>query len=171
MKNFMILLIGILIGALAMYLYCYQSNEASQDSVVISAPKGLISADQAKTLDQAYNPRYKLISDSLVKREGGDNRSSWYGLDEVKNYLTYAEKEAEQLGYTMDGVRIYLGAHPNQNGEAGYTTMFFVPTGKPNKAVAALFNFSIQQKGSDIPGGGGLDHGNQGDPPGANYPQ
>ncbi len=171
MKNIIMLILGIVIGALAMYFYCCRSSEETDEKVVISVPKGLITADQAKTLDRAYNPRYQLISDSIVKRRGGDNRSSWYGLEEVKNYLTYAEREAEQLGYTMDGVRIYLGAHPDQNGAAGYTTMFFVPTGKPNKAVASIYNFSMQLKSFDIPGGGGLDHGNQGDPPGANYDQ
>ena len=164
MKNFMILIIGIIIGALAMYYYFDQPQ-----ALDIQAPKGLITPEQAKTLDQAYNPRYRLISDSIVKRKGGDNRSSWYGLNEVRNYLNYAENEAKQLGYTMDGVRIYLGAHPDQNGEAGYTTMFFIPTGKQNKANASLFNFSMASNGDDIPGGGGLDHGNQVDPPGANY--
>ena len=167
MKNFVMLIFGIIIGAFAMYFYCSQPNAESR----IAAPKGLISPDQIKALDQAYNPRHQLISDSLVKRDGGDNRSSWYELNQVRNYLNYAENEAKELGYTMDGVRIYLGAHPNENGEAGYTTLFFVPTGKPNKATASLFNFSMQTGGGDIPGGGGLDFGNHGYPPRANYPQ
>lgn len=167
MKNFVMLILGIVIGALAMYFYCCQPKT----ELTITAPKGLISPDQAKTLDQAYNERYRLISDSLVKREGGDNRSSWYGLDEVRNYLNYAENKAKERGYTMDGVRIYLGAHPPENGVAGYTTMFFVPTGKPNKASASMFNFSMQSNGGDIPGGEGLDYGNHGYPPDANYPQ
>lgn len=167
MKNVLMLIFGIIIGALAMYFYCFQPNAESK----ITAPKGLISSDQAKTLDQAYNERHRLISDSLVKREGGDNRSAWYELNQVRNYLIYAENEAKELGYTMDGVRIYLGAHPNENGKAGYTTLFFVPTGKPNKATASLFNFSMQSGGGDIPGGGGLDFGNRGNPPDANYPQ
>lgn len=169
MKNFIILILGILLGAVGMYFYCCQDHTKMTTNP--HAPKGHITSDQAKALDQAYNPRYKLISDSLVKRKGGDNRSSWYGLDQVRNYLDYAENEAKELGYTMNGVRIYLGAHPDQNGEPGYTTMFFIPTGKPNKANASMFNFSMQTEMSDIPGGSGLDHGNQGDPPGANYPQ
>lgn len=166
MKNFVILILGICLGALAMYFYCCSSTS---EKIVSNPPKGLITPDQAQSLDRAYNPRYKLISDSIVKRDGGDNRSSWYGLDEVRNYLNYAEKEAEKLGYTMDGVRIYLGAHPDQNGVAGYTTMFFIPTGKTNKAVGSMFNFSMQSNGGDIPGGAGLDMGNAGQPPRANY--
>ena len=168
MKNILILILGIVIGALGMYFY---ASQPKAEMMARSAPKGLITADEAKTLDMAYNLRHKLISDSIVTRKGGDNRSSWYGLDQVREYLNYAENEAKELNYTMDGVRIYLGAHPDQNGEAGYTTMFFIPTGKRNISKASLFNFSIQSGGNDIPGGGGLDHGNQGHPPDANYPQ
>lgn len=167
MKNLLVLILGIVIGALAMYYYSCQPKTG----MTTSTPKGLITSDQAKKLDEAYNSRYKLISDSIVTRNGGDNRSSWYGLDQVRQYLNHAESEAKELGYTMDGVRIYLGAHPDENGEAGYTTMFFVPTGKPHKAEASLFNLSMQLTGSDIPGAGGLDFGTHGHPPGANYPQ
>ena len=168
MKNFVMLIIGVIIGAVAMYYY---GNQPASEMKASTAPKGLITPDQAKTLDQAYNLRYNLISDSIVTRKGGDNRSSWYGLDQVRNYLIYAEKESQDLGYTMDGVRIYLGAHPDQNGEAGYTTMFFIPTGKPNKSKASMFNFFMQTNGGDIPGGRGLDFGNMGNPPNVNYPQ
>lgn len=167
MKNLILLIFGVIIGALAMYFYL----SPTISDLKIEMPKGLISSDQIKTLDQAYDPRYQLISDSLVKKEGGDNRSSWYGLDEIRNYLKYAEKEANDLGYGMDGIRIYLGAHPVKNGEPGYTTMFFVPTGKPNKTEATIFNLSELSEGRDIPGGHGLDFGNMGHPPRANYPQ
>ena len=167
MKNLLVLILGIIIGALAVYFY-FSLNKTD---MLQSAPKGLITSDQAKKLDEAYNARYKLISDSIVTRDGGDNRSSWYGLNQVRHYLNHAENEAQQLGYTMDGVRIYLGAHPDQNGEAGYTTMFFVPTGKAHKSDASMFNFSMQLTGGDIPGGGGLDFGTHGHPPQANYPQ
>jgi len=167
MKNVLVFIIGMLLGALVVYFYCCQP----QTDLVEGPPKGLISPAEAKALDQAYNPRYNLISDSLVTREGGDNRSSWYGLKELRGYLSYAENEAKDLGYTMDGVRIYLGAHPNENGEAGYTTMFFIPTGTANTADASMFNFMMQLGSGDIPGGGGLDHGGNGQPPNSNYPQ
>lgn len=150
-----------------MYFYF---NKFSED-VAVSAPKGLITPDQARTLAGAYDSRHQLISDSIVKRSGGDNRSSWYALNDVRQYLNYAEKEAEQLGYIMDGVRIYLGAHQKDQNGAGYTTMFFIPTGRPHKSAASMFNFNLQLTGGDIPGGGGLDMGGMGDPPNANYPQ
>lgn len=169
MKNFIVLILGIALGALAMYFYCCQPSDSGER--VVTAPKGLITPDEARKLDEAYNPRYQLISDSIVTRRGGDNRSSWYGLDQVRNYLDYAEKEAKELGYTMNGVRLYLGAHPDQNGEAGYTTMFFIPTGRSDKAQAAMLNLSMGDDDGDIPGGGGMNMGGDGMPPSANYPQ
>lgn len=80
-----------LICALVIYFYCCKTNE---EGMVGNSPKDLITADQTKTLDHAYNSRYKLISDSIERRSRGDNRSSWYGLGELRNYLIYAEKEA-----------------------------------------------------------------------------
>lgn len=163
----MMLIFGIIIGAGVMYFFVLQPS----GDLKVERPKGVVSPDQMKTLDQEYNQRHQLISDSLVKRGGGDNRSSWYALDQVRDYLDYAEKESKKLGYTMDGVRIYLGAHPKENGKAGYTTMFFVPTGQAYKTEAGMINFSLQSGGNDIPGAPGMDYGNMGQPPSANYPQ
>tara|TARA_R100000951_G_C2564388_1_gene156657 strand:- start:79 stop:345 length:267 start_codon:yes stop_codon:yes gene_type:complete len=85
-------------------------------------------------------------------------------------YLKYAENEFKELGYTMDGVRVYLGAYPTE-AEVGYTTMFMVPTGVENisQGNSSLFNM-LPPGGGDIPGGG-LNGGGPGMPPPANYPQ
>lgn len=169
MKNFGLLILGVIIGGLGMYFYCCDTEVAVVEP---SKPKGLISPAEAKTLDQAYNPRYKLISDSIVTRPGGDNRSTWYALEEVKTYLDYAEHQAKDLGYTMDGVRIYLGAYPKSNDGEGYTTLFMVPTGVQNKSEGNTLGLSFKKgDGRDIPGGDGLNHGSHGDPPAATYPQ
>ncbi len=167
MKNFFVFLVGALMGAAIVY---FLYNKTSTEEIVAD-PKGIITPDEAKVLDQAFNSRHQLISDSIVKRP--DNRSSWYSLSDVRSYLSIAEKQATDLGYTMDGVRIYLGAHPDTTNEVGYTTMFFVPTGTKNLAEGSmsLFNFNFAAPSPDIPGGDGLNGGEGGDPPSANYPQ
>lgn len=165
MKNLVLVVLGIIIGAASMYLYCCNTTETTE---VFVAPKGLINPEQAKTLDEAFNSRHKLISDSIVKRP--DNRSSWYSLTDMRAYLNYAENEAKGLGYTMDGVRVYLGAHADDGKEVGYTTMFFIPTGTKNLATSSMINLSLQKSG-DVTGGSGLNDGDPGNPPSANYPQ
>ncbi|TXD84184.1 hypothetical protein ESY86_06260 [Subsaximicrobium wynnwilliamsii] len=174
MKNFGLLILGIIIGAIAMYFYV-QQNSSDLEGVDPTEPKGLITAEEAKTLDRAYDPRYKLISDSIVTREGGDNRSSWYALEEVRTFLDYAEDQAKKNNYTMNGIRIYLGAYPESNEGQGYTTMFMMPTGysaNQNKSEGNLLGLSLKRgDDGDIPGVGGLNHGSEGKPPGANYPQ
>jgi len=126
-------------------------------------PKGLISPDEAKTLNDAYTTRHTLISNQITKRP--DNRSAWYSLQEIKDYLEYAENQAKEKGYEMDGIRIYCGAYPEEDDLPGYTTSFIVPT-----ASGSL--------GKDGAGGSkdltdvdGLNMGGQGNPPQANYPQ
>lgn len=166
MKKFSLLILGILIGFALFYFYLKFSTEDTE--VIIVAPKGLITPEEAKTLDEAFNSRHALISDSIVKRP--DNRSAWWSLEDMKNYLKYAENESRELGYTMDGVRVYLGAYPTES-EVGYTTMFLVPTGVENisQGNSNLFNMFPRSSG-DIPGGG-LNGGGPGMPPPANYPQ
>lgn len=166
MKNFFLFLLGLIIGAAAVYFYC--CNNELEESIV--APKGLITPAEAKVLDRAFDSRHQLISDSIVKRP--DNRSSWYSLKDMRDYLNYAENEAKGLGYTMDGIRVYLGAYPTDK-EVGYTTMFFVPTGILNatNSEGSMLNFSFQGGSGDITGGKGLNAGDPGEPPSSNYPQ
>ena len=125
--------------------------------------KGLISSEKAKELNDAFTTRCELISKDIVKRP--DNRSSWYSIKELKAYLKYAKKQAKKNGYKMNGVRIYCGAYPTTKEAVGYSTSFIVPTAR-----------IIDGKGDvggngDIPNGHGLNDGQQGDPPNANYPQ
>lgn len=166
MKNFFLFLLGLIIGAAAVYFYC--CSDKAEES--FEAPKGLITPAEAKVLDRAFDSRHQLISDSIVKRP--DNRSSWYSLADMRAYLNYAENEAKGLGYTMDGIRVYLGAYPTDK-EVGYTTVFFIPTGTLNatNSESSMFNFSFQGGSGDITGGKGLNAGGPGEPPNSNYPQ
>lgn len=168
MKKLVLLILGFILGALAMYFYC--SKEGSGELLEPTPPKGLITPAEAIVLDTTYNSRYKLISDSIVTRKGGDNRSSWFSIDEIENFLLYAENQAGELKYTLTGIRIYAGAEPADAQGPGYTTFFMMPTGYKNTSQGSMF---LMQKGGkdDIDGGNGLNHGETGDPPGANYPQ
>ena len=125
-------------------------------------PKGLITPEQAKELNNAFTERCELISNKITNRP--DNRSSWYSLDDLRSFLDSAEAQAKELGYEMDGVRIYCGAYPTLKGQAGYSTSFIVPTAS-NK---------IGEEGGDnhdIQGANCLNFGQSGTPPGGNYPQ
>jgi len=130
----------------------------------MSKPKGVISSEDAKQLNDAFTERCQLISEDIVKRP--DNRSSWYSLKDLKKYLRYAKKQAKANGYKMNGVRIYCGAYPTVDGEVGYSTNFIVPTADiPNGKDTGNSN------ASDIPEAEALNKGNTGWPPNANYPQ
>ncbi|WP_282042870.1 hypothetical protein [Winogradskyella flava] len=171
MKNLGPLIVGIILGALAMYFLGSQYMEVDPMQMAPTAPKGLIKPSEAKALDQAYNIKHRIINDSLFKKstDGGDNRSSWWSIEDIQNYINYAENQAGELGYTMDGLRVYIGAHPNVDGQTGLTTMFIVPTGTKNTSKGSMFTF--QGGSSDIKGGDGLNNGGHGSPPGNNYPQ
>ncbi len=172
MKNARLLplVLGIVIGALISYFY-FGSQTTDDDQKVQARPEptGLISPEEARTMDMAFNSRHQLISDSITKRP--DNRSSWWALDNLRSYLDYAENEAMNQDYTMDGIRVYLAAYPNEGEEVGYTTMFFVPTGISNASKGSMFNFNYLEGSGDISTIEGFNNGGSGNPPDSNYPQ
>ncbi|WP_299099706.1 hypothetical protein [uncultured Winogradskyella sp.] len=128
---------------------------------------GLITPTEAKELNDAYTSRHTLITNQITKV--GDNRSSWYSLEKIKAYLEYAEKQAKDLGFEMNGIRIYCGAHEPEEGSdidaEGLTTLFLIPT------TAADEGKGGGDSNPDIPGAHGLNNGSHGQPPTANYPQ
>jgi hypothetical protein len=171
MKKLGLLILGMILGALAMYFYCSSDQMEVASESPTASPKGIITSKQAEILDVAFNLKHRIINDSLFKKstDGGDNRSSWWAIEDIQNYINHAEHQAGELGYNMDGLRVYLGSYPGKNGETGLTTMFFVPTGSKNTSQGSMF--PIQLGSGDIPGGDGLNLGHEGIPPGANYPQ
>lgn len=169
MKKLVLLILGFVLGALSMYFYC--CKEEPEAIMATAPPNGLIKPSEAMILSKAYDSRYQLISDSIVTRDGGDNRSSWFALEDIQNFLDYAENQAGELKYTMNGIRIYAGAETSDKEGPGYTTFFIMPTGYPNTSEGNMFNYYFQGGKGDIIGGNGLNHGDQGDPPGATYPQ
>lgn len=167
MKKVLLFIFGLAIGILATYLFL----NPIENSETMTDPKGLISPEQIKKLDQAYNSRHTLISDSLI--DTPDNRSSWYSIEEIESYLEYAKNQASELGYTLDGLRLYAGAYPDTEEGPGLMTMFFVPTGVKNMSEGSTIPIAQGEggKGEDIDDGDGLNAGSHGIPPNANYPQ
>lgn len=171
MKNLSLFVLGIVLGAVVMYFYCCDSDTDFESGQPIVAPKGVITSKEAKTLDAAYNIKHQIINDSLFKKstDGGDNRSSWWSLEDIQNYINYAEHQSGELGYTMNGMRVYLGSYPDDESGTGLTTMFMVPTGVKNVAKGSML--SLQGGNNDIFDADVLNRSEHGKPPSANYPQ
>ena len=135
----------------------------------IIRPSGVISPERAAVLnDEWTKTRVSAINKA---RTEPDNRSDWWSLEDMRNYLDYAENQANELGYEMDGVRVYYAAYPenDESEHAGQATMFIVPTG--NVSDNAKNGNMLRAGNGDIPGSDPLNDSNNGYPPEANYPQ
>lgn len=177
MKKLALLLLGILLGFLLCYFF-FGKEEAAVGDVRVeepvpdpTPPQGTIDSTEMKALSNAYNERHTIINRAL---NIDDNRSSWYSLDQMRQFLDYAEFKAKGTKHEMDGVRIYLGASGDGK---GMTTMFIVPTSSSiptgeKYSKGSLFNLSLMARagGGDIPGADGMDYGGNGNPPGSGYP-
>ena len=176
MRKSVVLLLGILIGVGASYLYFNREvpakvSEEATMAKAIAKPKGVITPAQAKSLNNNWTKTRKRAVDSAAGRP--DNRSSWWSLKDVRDYLNYVENQTKELGYTMNGVRVYLGVYGGKapNGKADYTTMFLVPTGRKSVSQGSMINLTWQGGNKDIPEGDALNDGDDGIPPSATYPQ
>ena len=136
----------------------------------IIRPSGVISPERAAVLnDEWTKTRVSAINKA---RTEPDNRSDWWSLEDMRNYLDYAENQATELGYEMDGVRVYYAAYPENDGSenAGNSTIFMVPTGDSFTNKNGEFLRPDSYGSDDIPDADGLNRGHDGMPPGAGYP-
>lgn len=142
----------------------------NQKSQSLKPPKGVISIEEAKILDKTYTVTRQIVLDSALGIE--DSRSSWWSLEDLEAYIDYAKTQAKEKGMEVNGLRIYHGAYPKDYGtreEAGYSTLFIVPTGTHStKEGSILVNFSSQQSESDLEIAP-LNMGHSRTPPAANY--
>ncbi|WP_418604024.1 hypothetical protein [Hwangdonia sp.] len=174
MKKLSYIILGFIIGALATYYFCPRQIDDGIDDIKIVKPKGVITPDQAKTLNNNWTTYRKAAVDSAASKQGRkvDNRSTWWSLDDIENYLAFAKHESDSLGYSMTGIRVYLGVYGENAGQdkKDYTTMFMVPTAKKGTDRASMNPFAFQGDEEDCPECSPLNDGGTGYPPGAPYP-
>ena len=170
MENIIAVVIGIAIGALAMYLFRPSVGDPNAPK---AKPPGVIPSSEAKILNKEWTLKRKDANDKAAGRP--DNRSSWWSIDDIQKYIEYAESQTRQMGYTMDGLRIYLGVYPGNapNGKADYTTLFMAPTGKLTKPPSDTGSSLKEEETvvhATIDGADVLNNGTGGHPPGSDYP-
>lgn len=173
MENIIAVVIGIAIGALAMYLFRPSKGDPNAPK---AKPPGVIPSSEAKILNNEWTAKRKAANDKAAGKT--DNRSAWWSVEELQNYIDYAQNQTGQMGYTMDGLRVYLGVYPGKapDGKADYTTLFMVPTGKktgPSSNTIIRTDPDAEASGtsSDIEHADALNLGSNGHPPGSGYPQ
>jgi hypothetical protein len=123
--------------------------------VVAKAPKDTISVAKAKQLSKNWQQNNPIEIDSTIEVEGSRKKiqSVYWSLDVVEDYLAYAKKKSDTLGYTMTGLRVYFanyGKNPNPV-KKNRNTLFIVPTGPKNTSKASSLNIMLPPTDNDIP--------------------
>ncbi len=126
-----------------------------------------INFKEAQELNQNFvKTRTKSIDIAIGKK---DAISSWFSLEEIKNYISYVEEQAKLKDLNVNGLRVYFGAYSNSIknvSKKGLATVFFVPTQAKIKS-----DIDGGDENSDIIDIDALNDGQVGDPPSAEYPQ
>ena len=166
MKKLVPIIIGIIIGAVSMYFFAPKPmgkevkpnvSTSLQAKKKPKAPKDTITCNYAKKLSENWEKNNDIEMKSKENANGKKKkmRSVWWSLEEVNEYLAFAKEESTALGYTMTGIRVYLGNYgdtkkgPNKKQR---NTMFIVPTGPKNVSKGSSLNISLQsRRRGDIP--------------------
>lgn len=170
MKTMKIIAIA-LIASSVTFIACQKDEEpvTQETTIEVQKPEQAISMKKAKTLQQEYiTTRANLLNNLLQAKgtiQGEDVRDVWYDLEVIEQYIAYVKAEAKKKGYENLGLRVHLGAYPNQEGyqDPGNTTFFFVPTYKNSSAsknLALRNSENITAEGIDA-----LNYGHGNNPP------
>ncbi|MFD1292873.1 hypothetical protein ACFQ5N_03400 [Lutibacter holmesii] len=137
-----------------------------------------ITPEEAKELNQNFvKTRSKKLNKIVEEEEGHphekDAISSWFSLDEIKEYIAYVEKQGKEKGIDINGLRVYFGSYgakDKKTANKGLSTVFFVPT--KARVGAKLKGELVSVDGNaDVDGIDGMNSGGLGQPPSATYPQ
>lgn len=85
-------------------------------------PQGIISAEEAKKLSDNWTKLRTKANEAAAVQP--DNRSSWYSLDDMQNFLDFIKEKNNNVNV----VRFYLGIETTKEDLKGMTTIFMVPT-------------------------------------------
>jgi len=165
MKNLIYVVLGFIIGAVLTYYFCPRPVDLETTETVeakIIKPKGVISVEKAIELNDNWTKYRKPAVDSAASRQGRkiDKRSTGWAVEDVRNYLDWAEVEANNQGYSMDSLYVYLGVYGEKTSEnkRNYTTMFMAPKGQKLTSEASSFSLISLQ----VPNVEPLNEGNGG---------
>lgn len=154
MKKLIYVILGFVVGAVLTYYFCPREVQKMTETSN-KAPKDTISVKEAKVLSNNWERNNPTEIDSLIDVEGTKKqmRSVAWSLEDINEYLVYAEAKSDSLGYTMTGVRVYLGNYGNVNNpvKKNRNTMFIVPTGNKNTSKASSLSLFLPPAIQDIP--------------------
>jgi len=102
-------------------------------------PKGLIDKETAQAMELLYVENQYAVINRYNESHGDkepDSRETLFSLDEIENYVAYVKENAQALGLTDLGIRVYQGAKEVDGKK--FTTVFFVPTSEGNNVMEIL---------------------------------
>jgi len=148
-------------ASLTFFVACKEKEETSQERKLSQT----ISVEEANELEEYYKrTRSTILNDTLGFE---DTREFWFSLETLKDYIAFVEREAAKTGKTNLGMRIYLGAYPEDSSypDAKYTTVFLVPTAPASQNPLKKGFFPIQEENENLNNIPPLNFGHGGKPP------
>ncbi|WP_111307230.1 hypothetical protein [Confluentibacter sediminis] len=142
MKQTMNLKMVLIYGCMFALIYVVASSFKTEGTKMSNTskfykPSGVITQERAIELRKTWHSKNEALFNKAGHAKFDDEIISLgWSLEDLRNYLDYAEHEAKEKGYNMTGVRVYFAAYPEKGGQ---NTLFFAPTGYKSASQASVF--------------------------------
>lgn len=154
MKKLGPIIVGFIIGALLTYFFCPRPDgEMHTMDTKIKIPKDTISVAEATKLFKNWQQNNPTEIDSTIEVEGSRKKITnvAWSLSEVREYLDYAEAKSDTLGFTMTGIKVYMGNYGKNSDPKlkNRNTLFIAPVGIRNVSKGSTLNVGFQGDDDD----------------------
>ncbi len=107
---------------------CYPNSER---------PSNAITYEEMAAMFYQYDNNQGKILNAFIKenidQEKVETTSSWYAINDLKQYIAYVERLSQEKDIPLTGIRIYAAAYPEDYQKESYRgkqTLIFAPTTK-----------------------------------------
>ncbi len=112
------------------------SNSVNHENLIVS-PNGYLSFNEAIALFNAYETNYIQPFSAKVKRDYY-TKAVWYSLDEIKGYINYIKKKANDHDIAITGIDVFFGVYnndPNLELKSNAQTLFLTASTQKNAII------------------------------------
>lgn len=141
---------------------CLDDPQTGAPPTDVKQPDNIIPIRQAKEMYDEYSEKKVPLLSQIEPKDGSKfhpTRYIEYTLEDLKHYIDYIESESEKAKVDISGVRIYLGAYPdedkfNSGGKIKYPnqeSILITPIAKNDGEDMAYFTRSDKVGGDRYP--------------------
>jgi hypothetical protein len=144
----------VIILCVSVFFGCKPVKLSDSDPCYVNSerPSNAITYKEMASMFEQYDNKQKKVLDAYLGQE--ETISSFYAIEDLKQYIAYVERLSKEKKIPLTGIRIFSAAYPDNYKEQEYQkqqTLIFAPTTTINGKKGVAYEPLYSKKGSPIP--------------------